>query len=88
MAEPHSNPKGAVRNTPGRSSETPQRPEVASGRACLQPAWNTGSRGDDRAFALESDLSADMVVSDHELDAVCRLLGDELDHVLQSSERS
>jgi len=39
-------------------------------------------RGDSRHYTLESDLSDDRVARDHELRAIERLLGDELEGIL------
>ena len=39
------------------------------------------------AFAVESNLSGDMVVRDQELDAIIRLLGATLDNRLFCTER-
>jgi hypothetical protein len=36
-------------------------------------------------LVVESDLSAEMGVGDHELDAIIRLLGDALDDVLSGT---
>ena len=42
-------------------------------------------RNRDRTMAIESDLSGDTAVTDDELDAIARLLGDELDTVLSDT---
>jgi hypothetical protein len=39
----------------------------------------------DRVPAIESELSSDTVVSDSELDAIARLLGDELEKLLSNN---
>jgi hypothetical protein len=49
---------------------------------------STRQRIDDQVYALESDLSDGMVVSNQELDAIARLLGDELQRVLSGSGSS
>ena len=67
-------------------------PQRRSGRQGLRPASRpTYSRPaalqyvGDRALALESDLSCDMVIGDEELDAINRLLGEALDWLVAAS---
>jgi hypothetical protein len=43
-------------------------------------------RAGDRPLALESDLSCDLPVSDKELDAITRLLGEALYKLLAGSQ--
>jgi hypothetical protein len=40
---------------------------------------------DDHVYKIDSDLSGDMVVSDQELDAIARLLGEELEKILSGA---
>jgi hypothetical protein len=42
-------------------------------------------RDEQPPLVVESDLSAEMAVGDHELDAIIRLLGDALDDVLSGT---
>ena len=42
---------------------------------------------DEQLYALESDLSDGMEVSDRELDAIAQLLGDELEQILSDVGR-
>jgi hypothetical protein len=76
MAESRSDPNRDDRNMSGQSPRN--LPERDSARRAL----NRRFRCDDRAYQIESDLSATMVVSARELDAIIRLLGTALDGIL------
>ena len=78
---------------PDPKSSAPYEPRRQSQRACVRrdrAPDETGlhdpramlERGDSRHYTLESDLSDDRVARDHELRAIERLLGDELEGIL------
>ena len=80
-------------NQKGRSPGAPDKPPVRlrpTSRALKVPEGRAHGPCEDREdppVAVESDLSADMVVRDQELDAIIRLLGGALDDVLSGTGR-
>ena len=74
---------------PGRYSQALRaRSHLAPVQTGVHEPRSTRQRIDDQVYALESDLSDGMVVSNQELDAIARLLGDELQRVLSGSGSS
>jgi hypothetical protein len=66
--------------------------ELAGANRASQPdrspiLWSRRRRPrvDDHVYEIDSDLSCDMVVSDQELDAIARLLGEELEKLLSGA---
>ncbi|MEI7601981.1 MAG: hypothetical protein WCJ41_22075 [Aestuariivirga sp.] len=59
------------------------------GEADIPPVPAPGcppSVGSPEGFTVETDLSADRQVTDAELEAICRLLGDDLVRLLDQSQ--
>jgi hypothetical protein len=83
MAEAFPLPKPRVRFA---SEGCPQKPrERQAPRPASRPTFSHPAglqHVADRALAVESDLSCDMVIGDEELDAITRLLGEALDCLL------
>jgi hypothetical protein len=89
MAESRPGPKSSARSVPGRYSQARRaRRQLAPVQTGVYELRSTRQRIDDQVYALESDLSGGMVVSDQELDAIARLLGDELEGILSGPGRS
>jgi len=87
MADSRPNQKGRSPGAPGKQSPVRLRP---TSRALQLPEGRPHGSCEDREgppFAVESDLSDDMVVRDQELDAIIRLLGGALDNVLSGTGR-
>ena len=78
-------------NHRGRSPDAPDKVRLRPTSRVLQlPKRRAHGSCEDRegpAFAVESDLSGDMLVRDQELDAIIRLLGATLDNFLFRTER-
>ena len=72
-------------NHRGRSPDAPDKVRLRPTSRVLQlPKRRAHGSCEDRegpAFAVESDLSGDMLVRDQELDAIIRLLGVTLDNL-------
>jgi hypothetical protein len=86
MADSRPNQKGRSPGAPDKQSPV-LRP---TSRALQLPEGRPHGSCEDREgppFAVESDLSGDMVVRDQELDAIIRLLGGALDGVLSGTGR-
>jgi hypothetical protein len=86
MADSRPNQKGRSPGAPDKQSPVRLRPtsralQLPEGRA-RRPHRSAGP-----PFAIESDLSSNMVVRDQELDAIIRLLGGALDDVLSGTGR-
>jgi hypothetical protein len=89
MAESRPDPKSSARSVPGRYSQALRaRRHLAPVQTGVNEPRSRRQRIDDQVYALESDLSDGMVVSDRELEAIARLLGDELEGVLSGPGRS
>ena len=77
-------------NHRGRSPDAPDKVRLRPISRVLQlPKRRAHGSCEDRegpAFAVESDLSGDMLVRDQELDAIFRLLGVTLDNLLFCTE--
>jgi len=87
MADSRPNQKGRSPGPPDKQSPVRLRP---TSRALQLPDGRPHGLCEDREgppFAVESDLSGDMVVRDQELDAIIRLLGGALDDVLSGTGR-
>jgi len=87
MADSRPNQKGRSHGAPDKQSPARLRP---TSRASQLPEGRSHGSCEDRAgapFAVESELSGDMVVRDQELDAIIRLLGGALDDVLSGTGR-
>jgi hypothetical protein len=87
MADSRPNQKGRSPGAPDKQSPVRLCP---TSRALQLPEGRAHGSCEDREgppFAIESDLSGNMVVRDQELDAIIRLLGGALDDVLSGTER-
>ena len=87
MADSRPNQKGRSPGASDKQSPVLLRP---TWRALKVPEARAHGSCEDRGgppVAVESDLSADMVVRDQELDAIIRLLGGALDDVLSGTGR-
>lgn len=86
MAESHSLPTTCARSQlderpqtrPGPLEPRPTLPAIRMPRRRYQPS-------EDRALAVESDLSEGMVIQEQELDAITALLGGALDDLIAGS---
>jgi hypothetical protein len=86
MADSRPNQKARSPDAPDKQWPVRLRP---TSRALKVPEGRPHGSCKDREgppFAVESELSGDMVVRDQELDAIIRLLGGALDDVLSGSE--
>jgi hypothetical protein len=87
MADSRPNQKGRSPGPPDKQSPVRLRP---TSRALKVPEARAHGSCEDRKgppVAVESDLTAAMVVRDLELDAIIRLLGGALDDVLSGTGR-
>ena len=87
MADSRPNHRGRSPDAPEKQSPVRLRP---ISRVLQLPKRRAHGSCEDRegpAFAVESDLSGDMVVRDQELDAIIRLLGATLDNLFFRTER-
>jgi hypothetical protein len=84
MADSRPNQKGRSPGAPDKQSPVRLRP---TSRALQLPEGRPHGLCQGPPFAVESDLSGDMVVRDQELDAIIRLLGGALDDVLSGTGR-
>jgi hypothetical protein len=85
MAEVRSDRNRDVRDTLGRSPQNLPGQDTSSQLRALRTR-NKRFHYDDQAYQIENDLSAAMVVSARELDAIVRLLGDALDGILSDAD--
>jgi hypothetical protein len=87
MADSRPNQRGRSPGAPDKQRPVRLRP---TSRALKVPEGRAHGSCEDREgppVAVESDLTADMVVRDLELDAIIRLLGGALDDVLSGTGR-
>ena len=87
MADSRPNQKGRSPGPPDKQSPVRLRPTSRVLQLPKRPAHGSCEDREGPAFAVESDLSGNMVVRDQELDAIIRLLGGALDDVLSGTGR-
>jgi hypothetical protein len=82
MAESRASQKASLRTlAEGRPGAPGKRSQLSVYSPVVVPRRRR-PRVDDHFYEIESDLSGDMAVSEQELDAIARLLGDEIEELL------